>query len=94
MQAEMMRSLARVSEVKNSYVRQTKTRTVNGGLVGAELEVQGTEVGGPLTPMNVVRFTDVEVTSSGKRQKMSRMNGDGGIGIFQENEGEDQMGGS
>ncbi|KAI9870934.1 MAG: hypothetical protein M1830_003612 [Pleopsidium flavum] len=84
MQAEMMRSLARVSEVKNAYVRQTKVRKVTGALVGAELEVQGTETGGPLTPMNVVRFTDVEVTSSGKRQKMSRMNGDGGIGFVEE----------
>ncbi|MCJ1366365.1 hypothetical protein MMC16_005493 [Acarospora aff. strigata] len=92
MQAEMMRSLARCSDVKNSYVRHTKTKIVNKQVVGTELAVsQGAGVGldvgmPPSTPVNrnIVRFTDVEVSSSGKRQRVSRMNGDSGVGILDE----------
>lgn len=111
MQAEMMRSLARVSDVKNTYVHhakqsRTQTLTVNGQVVstgagaGAGAEVvdghrstgraMGLELGAsmqmPATPLNrnTVRFTDVEVTSSGKRQRVGRMNGDSGIGVLDE----------
>ena len=110
MQAEMMRSLARVSDVKNTYVHHAKqtrsqTVTVNGQVVsatagaGAEVDVRrsigraaGMEVGAstsmqpPSTPANrnTVRFTDVEVTSSGKKQRVSRMNGDSGVGVLDE----------
>lgn len=119
MQAEMMRSLARVSDVKNTYVHHAKesriaTVAVNGQVVsrtagagagasasaGKEVDVHrslgraaaGMEVGTgasmqmPSTPAgrNTVRFTDVEVTSSGKRQRVSRMNGDSGVGALDE----------
>ncbi len=110
MQAEMMRSLARVSDVKNTYVhhaKQTRTATVTvngqqvvssaaaGSEAGVDLRrsvgrASGVEFGAsmqiPSTPANrnTVRFTDVEVTSSGKRQRVSRMNGDSGIGALDE----------
>lgn len=89
MQAEMMRSLGRVSEVKNSYVRRTKVKSVRGMIAGEEVA----EVERPLTPRNTVRFTDVEITSSGKRQhKVSRMNGDSGVGIMEEDFEEEEEG--
>ncbi len=107
MQAEMMRSLARVSDVKNTYVRQTKSKTravvvggggdvvaaadvdvnVRGGLRSSTSSNVNVEMGmgrPPSTPMNTVRFTDVEVTSSGKRQKMSGMNGGSGMVSFED----------
>lgn len=108
MQAEMMRSLARVSDVKNTYVHHAKqsrptTVAVNGQAVvattGTSAEVgvhrsvgraSGAEVGAsmqaPSTPANrnTVRFTDVEVTSSGKRQRVSRMNGESVVAVMDE----------
>ncbi|KAI9715493.1 MAG: hypothetical protein M1812_005969 [Candelaria pacifica] len=62
MQAEMMRSLARMGEVKNSYLRGAKLRSVNGR---SNEDIEGEERG-PLTPSSVVRFADVLVESKGK----------------------------
>ncbi len=64
MQAEMMRSLARMGEVKNSYLRGAKLRSVNG----RNNEDEEGEERGPLTPNSVVRFADVLVEKKGEER--------------------------
>ncbi|KAI9816018.1 MAG: hypothetical protein M1827_002010 [Pycnora praestabilis] len=83
MQTEMMRSLARIGEVKNSYLRGTKLRSVNG----KESDEDEIEERGPLTPNSVVRFADIVVENI--RRKGSR-GYDSGIGILEEEEGEEE----
>lgn len=56
---ELMRSLGKVNETKNSYVRGAKIRVANGELRDAEEDEceSGAE---PMTPVSLVRFVDVE----------------------------------
>jgi hypothetical protein len=57
--AELIKSLGKVNETKNSYVRGAKIRVANGELEDAE--EQGGESGvEPMTPVSLVRFVDVE----------------------------------
>lgn len=56
---ELMRSLGKVNETKNSYVRGAKIRVANGELRDAEEEA-GESGAEPMTPVSLVRFVDVE----------------------------------
>ncbi|KAI9748057.1 MAG: hypothetical protein M1835_001904 [Candelina submexicana] len=83
MQAEMMRSLARMGEVKNSYLRGAKLRSVNGR---HEEDTEGEERG-PLTPNSVVRFADVLVAKEGKARMY-----DSDLGYLEEDTEEEAAG--
>ena len=56
---ELMKTLGKVNETKNSYVRGGKIRVANGELRDAEEEEEesGAE---PMTPVSLVRFVNVE----------------------------------
>jgi hypothetical protein len=56
---ELMKSLGKVNETKNSYVRGAKIRVANGELRDAE-EEDGESGAEPMTPVSLVRFVDVE----------------------------------
>jgi hypothetical protein len=56
---ELMKSLGKVNETKNSYVRGAKIRVANGELRDAE-EEEGESGAEPMTPVSLVRFVDVE----------------------------------
>jgi hypothetical protein len=58
--AELIKSLGKVNETKNSYVRGAKIRVANGELQDAE-EEEGESGVEPMTPVSLVRFVDVEV---------------------------------
>ena len=58
--AELIKSLGKVNETKNSYVRGAKIRVANGELQDAE-EEEGESGAEPMTPVSLVRFVDVEV---------------------------------
>lgn len=56
---ELLKSLGKVNETKNSYVRGAKIRVANGELRDAEEEA-GESGAEPMTPVSLVRFVDVE----------------------------------
>lgn len=56
---ELMKSLGKVNETKNSYVRGAKIRVANSELRDAEQE-EGESGAEPMTPVSLVRFVDVE----------------------------------
>ena len=56
---ELMKSLGKVNETKNSYVRGAKIRVANGELRDAE-EEEGESGAEPMTPVSLVRFVDAE----------------------------------
>ena len=58
--AELVKSLGKVNETKNSYVRGAKIRVANGELQDAEEEEEGESGVEPMTPVSLVRFVDVE----------------------------------